>query len=98
MPTKDFKKSVSTSRGDLLPKGATLEAGTLSGSLNLTGPTDKLVTTGNVGLYDAKMLGFDLGSKMSTVSSFLGVKTGKDLEIQKVTSASGGVSGRNQSD
>lgn len=69
-----------------LPKGATLQAGTLNTNLNLNGPTNRLVTTGNVGLFGAKLAGFDLGSKMSAVSSLAGIQTGKDLQIEKLTS------------
>jgi hypothetical protein len=69
-----------------LPKGASLSAGTLSTNLNIKGPTDKLVTDGTIGLFNGKLEGFDLGSKMSAVSALTGLKTGKDLEIQKMTS------------
>lgn len=68
-----------------LPKGASLTAGTLSTNLNIKGPTNKLVTDGTVGLYGGKLSGFDLGSKMSAVSALTGVKTGKDLDIEKLT-------------
>jgi len=68
-----------------LPKGASLTAGTLSTNLNIKGPTNKLVTDGTIGLYNAKLSGFDLGSKMSAVSALTGLKTGKDLDIEKLT-------------
>ncbi len=84
MPAKDLE-SFLPALGINLPKGASLQAGTLNANLNLTGPTNKLVTTGNVGLFSAKLAGFDLGSKMSAVSSLAGVKTGKDLDIEKLT-------------
>ncbi len=44
-----------------------------------------MVTTGSVGLFNGKVAGFDLGSKMSGVASLAGVKSGKDLEIEKLT-------------
>jgi hypothetical protein len=68
-----------------LPKGASLTAGTLNTNLNIKGPTNKLVTDGNIGLFNAKLAGFDLGSKMSAVSALTGLKTGKDLDIEKMT-------------
>jgi hypothetical protein len=43
------------------------------------------VTSGNVGLFNAKLAGFDLGSKLSAVSKLVGLNTGKDLDIQKMT-------------
>jgi len=84
MPVKDLE-SFLPALGINLPKGASLQAGTLDANLNLSGPTDKLVTTGNVGLFSAKLAGFDMGSKMSAISALGGVKTGKDLEIEKLT-------------
>jgi AsmA protein len=68
-----------------LPKGASLEGGTLSTNLNIKGPTNRLVTDGTIGLFNAKLAGFDLGSKMSAISALTGLKTGKDLEIEKLT-------------
>ena len=85
MPAKDLEAFL-PALGVNMPKGASLQAGTLNTDLNLSGPTDKLVTTGNVGLFNAKLAGFDLGSKLSAISSLTGVKSGKDLEIQKMTS------------
>ena len=85
MPAKDLQAFL-PALGINLPKGASLQDGTLSADLNLSGPTNKLVTTGNVGLFKAKLAGFDLGSKLSAISSLTGVKTGKDLDIEKLTS------------
>jgi hypothetical protein len=84
MPAKDLEAFL-PALGIHLPKGASLEGGTLNTDLNLVGPTNKMVTTGTVGLFNAKLAGFDLGSKMSAISSLTGVKTGKDLEIEKLT-------------
>jgi AsmA protein len=69
-----------------LPEGAKLTQGTLSANLHLTGPTEKLVTDGNIGLFNGTLSGFDLGQKMSGVASLAGIKTGKDLAIEKMTS------------
>jgi AsmA protein len=85
MPAKDLQAFL-PALGINLPKGASLQDGTLSADLNLSGPTNKLVTTGNVGLFKAKLAGFDLGSKLSAISALTGVKTGKDLDIEKLTS------------
>ena len=69
-----------------MPEGSRLSAGTLSTNLHLTGPTDKLVTDGTIGLFNGKLSGFDLGQKMSGIASLAGIKTGKDLDIEKFTS------------
>jgi AsmA protein len=85
MPAKDLEQFL-PALGINLPKGASLQSGTLNTDLDLVGPTNKLVTTGNVGLFGAKLAGFDLGSKLSAVASLAGIKTGNDLDIQKLTS------------
>ena len=85
MPAKDLEAFL-PALGIHLPKGASLAAGTLNADLTVTGPTNKLVTTGSVGLFNGKLAGFDLGSKMSAIASLAGVKTGKDLDIEKISS------------
>lgn len=84
MSARDLE-AVLPSIGVNLPKGASLTAGTLSTNLNIKGPTNRLVTDGNIGLFNGKLAGFDLGSKMSAISALTGLKTGKDLDIEKMT-------------
>jgi AsmA protein len=84
MPAKDLV-SFLPAIGINMPKGASLSSGTLNTNLALTGPTNALITAGNVGLFGAKLTGFDLGSKMSSISSLAGLQTGKDLDIEKLT-------------
>jgi len=85
LPATDLE-SFLPALGINLPSGSRLSAGALSTNLRVTGPTNKLVTDGNIGLFNGKLSGFDLGSKMSTVGALAGIKTGKDLEIEKLTS------------
>lgn len=85
MPAHDLEAFL-PAIGVNLPKGATLSAGTLNADLRIEGPTNRLVTTGTVGLANGKLSGFDLGSKLSAVSLLTGIKTGSDLEISKMTS------------
>lgn len=87
MPVKDLE-TVLPAAGIMLPKGASLEQGTLSTNLVSSGPADKLVTSGDVGLYNAKIAGFDLGSKLSALSALSGSKGsgGGDTVIEKLTS------------
>src|SRR6266481_498523 len=84
MPAKDLEAFL-PALGIHLPKGASLAAGTLNTDLNITGPTNKLITNGTVGLFKAKIANFDLGSKMSTISTLTGLKTGQDLDIEKLS-------------
>lgn len=86
MPAKDLEAFL-PAIGVNLPKGSSLSAGTMHTNLNVKGPTNKLVTDGTIGLDNAKLSGFDLGSKMSAVSALTGLKTGKDLDIEKLSTA-----------
>lgn len=85
MPAKDLEAFL-PALGVNLPKGASLQAGTVNADLDAVGPTSKLVTTGSVGLFNGQLAGFDLGSKLSSVASLAGIKSAKDIEIEKLTS------------
>jgi AsmA protein len=85
MPAKDLEAFL-PALGVILPKGASLTAGTLNADLDAAGPTSKLVTTGSVGLFNGQLAGFDLGSKLSAVASLAGIKPMKDVDIEKLTS------------
>jgi AsmA protein len=85
MPAKDLE-SFLPALGINLPKGASLQSGNLNANLNLAGSVGQLVTTGDVGLFNGVLAGFDLGSKMSGVGSLAGIKSGRDLQIEKMTS------------
>src|SRR5712664_357250 len=84
LPAKDLEAFL-PALGIHMPSGASLQAGTLNANLELSGPTNKLVTSGNVGMFNAKLVGFDLGSKLAGVSKLVGLNTGKDLDIEKMT-------------
>jgi AsmA protein len=73
--------------GVVLPSGSSLKGGTLSTTLDIAGPVDKLVITGPVRLADTKLAGFNLGSKLSAVSALAGNKSaGPDTSIQNFSS------------
>jgi AsmA protein len=84
MPATDLE-SFLPALGINLPSGSKLTAGTLSTDLHVTGPTNKLVTDGNIGLFNGKLAGFNLGQKMSGVASLAGIKTGDELVVEKLT-------------
>jgi len=85
MPASDLE-SVLPALGVMLPSGASLKAGTLNANLAINGPVDKLVITGPVNMANAKMTGFDLGSKMTALAAFTGVSKSADTEIQTFSS------------
>ena len=68
-----------------LPRGTALAAGTVAADLNVAGATNGLVTAGAVGLFNAKLVGFDLGAKVRAISGFSGLNTGRDLDIHSLT-------------
>jgi len=72
--------------GIVLPPKATLKGGNMNTSLEIVGPVDKLVVTGNVKLENSSLTNFDLGSKLSAISALSGKSTGKDLTIQNFSS------------
>jgi AsmA protein len=85
MPASDLE-SVLPALGLTLPSGASLKQGTLNANLAINGPVDKLVTTGPVNLSNAKLTGFDLGSKMGSLGSLAGVSKVGDTDIQTFSS------------
>ena len=84
LPAKDLQNFL-PAIGVHIPQGASLTSGSLNANLNIKGPTDKLVTDGTLGLFNGKLAGFNLGSKMSAVSALAGLNTGSDLVIEKMT-------------
>jgi AsmA protein len=71
--------------GVVLPAGSSLEGGTASVKLVAEGPADHLLTQGSLGLNNAKLVGFDMGRKMSVIETLAGIKAGKDTEIEKLS-------------
>lgn len=73
--------------GVILPSGSTLHGGTLSMNVHAQGPTSALVAAGNVGAFNTRLAGFDLGSKLSAVSKLTGSHfPSGDTQIQRLTS------------
>jgi AsmA protein len=58
--------------GVVLPSGSQLKGGTMEANFTITGPVDKLVTVGTVKLENAALAGFNLGSKLSSISALSG--------------------------
>jgi len=84
MPVTDLR-SFMPGIGIHFPKGTTLATGTLNANLTVSGPTNNLVTAGHVGLYGAKLAGFNLGAQVKAISGFSGLETGNDLNIEQLT-------------
>lgn len=72
--------------GVALPGGSSLQGGSVTAALNLDGPVDKLVTTGDLNVANVKLAGFNIGSKMSAIGALAGIRTGNDTTIQMMSS------------
>jgi AsmA protein len=87
MPVDDLE-GVLPAVGVVLPSGSKLKGGTVSVELDSNGPLDKLVSTGWVKMSNSELTGFNLGSKLSALSSLTGkqVGTGNDTKIENLSS------------
>ena len=72
--------------GVVLPAGSSLQGGTINANLSLHGPTDSLVTTGNVDVANTKLAGFSMGKGLSSVAALAGLPSGSDTTIQLLKS------------
>jgi AsmA protein len=72
--------------GVVLPSGSELKGGTLSADLAISGPLDRLVIAGPVRISNAKLAGFDMGSKLGALSALGGkAPSGPDTTIQNAS-------------
>jgi AsmA protein len=85
MPVDDLEAML-PALGVILPPKSSLKGGDLNTNLDISGPVDKLVTTGTVRLENSSLANFDLGSKLAAVSALSGKKTGNDTTIQNFSS------------
>src|SRR5208337_905753 len=83
MPVNDLETML-PALGVVLPKGSSLQGGTLSADLAISGPVDKLLITGPVRLVNTKLVGFSFSSKLSEISKFTGGGggSGSDTSIE----------------
>ena len=70
--------------GITLPKGATLEGGTLNTEIAASGTLDNLTMDGNAMVTETHLKGFDLGEKMALVAKIAGLKSSPDTLIEKL--------------
>ena len=85
MPVEDLQ-TLLPALGVELPKGSSLQGGTLSADLNINGPVNQMNITGPVKLANTKLAGFDMGSKLKAISALSGANTGPDTTIQNFSS------------
>jgi AsmA protein len=85
MPVDDLEGML-PALGVVLPTGSKLKGGTLSMEIDSNGPLDKLVSTGWVKMSNTALNGFNLGSKLSGITSLMGKQTGNDTAIENLSS------------
>ncbi len=68
-----------------LPSGSSLEGGTATAQLTVTGPATALMIVGPVSVRNTRLKGFDLGTKMSPIEKLAGIKSGPNTEIQTLS-------------
>jgi AsmA protein len=69
----------------VLPSGSTLEGGTATAQLTLSGPLSGMIVNGPVNVRNTRLKGFDLGSKMSPIEKLAGLKSGPNTEVQTLS-------------
>jgi AsmA protein len=69
----------------VLPRGSSIEGGTLAANLTVEGPTDMLVSNGSVALKKTRLAGFDLGSKMNMIAKLTGIKISPDTDFDNLS-------------
>ncbi len=85
MPVDDLEAML-PALGIVLPPKSTLKGGDLNTNLAITGPVDKLVTTGTIHMENSSLANFNLGSKLAAISALAGKNTGNDTTIQNFSS------------
>ncbi len=85
MPVQDLE-ALLPAAGVVLPRGSSLQGGTLSMNMDTEGPIENMVTTGTLDLSGTRLTGYDLGAQMATVASLVGIKTGSSTDIEKLAS------------
>jgi AsmA protein len=84
MPVQELE-AVLPAIGVVLPAGARLQSGVASANLSMEGPADRLVTMGSLAINNARLTGFDLSKKMSSIERLAGIKASPDTEIQTLS-------------
>jgi AsmA protein len=86
MPVDDLEAML-PALGVVLPPKSQLKGGTLNTNLTIGGPVDKLVIAGSVKMENSALAGFNLGSKLSSISALSGKGgSSNDTTIQNFSS------------
>jgi len=82
MPVQDLT-TLLPAFGVTLPKGASLQGGSMNADLTAQGPVDRLITEGSADIVNTRLVGFDLAGKMSALTTLAGIQPNQQTEIEK---------------
>jgi AsmA protein len=85
VPVQDIE-ALLPALGVTLPAGSSLQGGEVKANLSIDGPIERLVTTGDLNMSNARLSRFGLASKLAVLSAFTGVKESPDTQIQVLSS------------
>ena len=85
MPVQDLT-ALLPAFGVRLPKGASLQGGSMNVDLTAEGLVNKLVTTGTVDISGTRLVGFDLAGKMASLATLANINSSQQTEIEKFAS------------
>lgn len=85
MPVQDIA-ALLPAFGVVLPRGASLQGGSLNADLSAEGPLDRMVTTGMAEMSGTRLVGFDLAGKLSSMAALAGIGSSNEAEIEKFQS------------
>jgi AsmA protein len=71
-----------------LPNGSSLQGGTLTANISVTGPATTATLAGPVEIDNTKLAGFDLGSKIQGLNPFGGSSGGTEIQVLKANVSS----------
>ena len=69
--------------GIRLPTGSSLQGGTLTAKLDISGPATAAILAGPIEIENTKLAGFDLGSNIEGISALSGTSGGTEVRILK---------------
>jgi len=85
MPVQDLT-ALLPAFGVALPRGASLEGGSMDVDLAAEGPVNGLITAGTADITGTRLVGFDLAGKMSALAAIAGISSNQQTEIEKFSS------------
>ncbi len=68
-----------------LPRGSSLQGGTLNANFTVTGPADQLDIKGTLAVKGTRLANFDLGSRMTSVAKMAGITMGPNTDFENIS-------------